>query len=164
MLLPHAGANNYLGLSNHPDVVAAARKALDTHGFGLSSVRFICGSVYAACDRMFTYIQYRLPQNTLSAIAARCSVSRLAVVSMDAMLLLSSVSCDKFSSSHSAIWVFKQVHDHHLLDLSAVLRTFTSSWKPRSAPSMALRTPSCTPVALMPMPDCLRCCWVLKMP
>lgn len=37
-------ANNYLGLSNHPEVVAAARQALDTHGFGLSSVRFICGT------------------------------------------------------------------------------------------------------------------------
>jgi glycine C-acetyltransferase len=39
-----AGANNYLGLSNHPVVVEAARKALDTHGYGLSSVRFICGT------------------------------------------------------------------------------------------------------------------------
>eukprot|EP00882_Tetradesmus_deserticola_P028516 GHRQ01031773.1.p1 GENE.GHRQ01031773.1~~GHRQ01031773.1.p1 ORF type:complete len:310 (+),score=82.91 GHRQ01031773.1:175-1104(+) len=37
-------ANNYLGLSNHPLVVEAARKALDTHGYGLSSVRFICGT------------------------------------------------------------------------------------------------------------------------
>ncbi|HMB69766.1 MAG TPA: glycine C-acetyltransferase [bacterium] len=37
-------ANNYLGLSNHPDVIAAARAALDTHGFGMSSVRFICGT------------------------------------------------------------------------------------------------------------------------
>ncbi|WIA28588.1 hypothetical protein OEZ86_011128 [Tetradesmus obliquus] len=37
-------ANNYLGLSNHPVVVAAARKALDSHGYGLSSVRFICGT------------------------------------------------------------------------------------------------------------------------
>ncbi|GAQ87080.1 2-amino-3-ketobutyrate coenzyme A ligase [Klebsormidium nitens] len=37
-------ANNYLGLSNHPTLVAAAKKALDTHGFGLSSVRFICGT------------------------------------------------------------------------------------------------------------------------
>lgn len=32
-------ANNYLGLSNHPEIVAAAKEALDTHGFGLSSVR-----------------------------------------------------------------------------------------------------------------------------
>jgi glycine C-acetyltransferase len=37
-------ANNYLGLSSHPEVVAAARRALDTHGYGLSSVRFICGT------------------------------------------------------------------------------------------------------------------------
>ena len=37
-------ANNYLGLSNDPTVVAAAKQALDSHGFGLSSVRFICGT------------------------------------------------------------------------------------------------------------------------
>ena len=37
-------ANNYLGLSSHPDVIAAAHRALDTHGFGMSSVRFICGT------------------------------------------------------------------------------------------------------------------------
>ena len=37
-------ANNYLGLSNHPSLVSAAHAALDTHGFGLSSVRFICGT------------------------------------------------------------------------------------------------------------------------
>ena len=37
-------ANNYLGLSSHPRVIAAARKALDDRGYGLSSVRFICGT------------------------------------------------------------------------------------------------------------------------
>ena len=37
-------ANNYLGLSSHPRVIQAAKDALDTHGFGLSSVRFICGT------------------------------------------------------------------------------------------------------------------------
>jgi len=37
-------ANNYLGLSNHPDIKAAAKKALEEYGFGLSSVRFICGT------------------------------------------------------------------------------------------------------------------------
>jgi glycine C-acetyltransferase len=37
-------ANNYLGLSSHPQVNKAAKKAIDTHGFGLSSVRFICGT------------------------------------------------------------------------------------------------------------------------
>ncbi len=37
-------ANNYLGLSSHPRVVQAAKEAIDTHGFGMSSVRFICGT------------------------------------------------------------------------------------------------------------------------
>jgi glycine C-acetyltransferase len=37
-------ANNYLGLSNHPEVIQAAKDALDSHGFGMSSVRFICGT------------------------------------------------------------------------------------------------------------------------
>ncbi len=37
-------ANNYLGLSSHPDVIQAAKETLDTHGFGMSSVRFICGT------------------------------------------------------------------------------------------------------------------------
>lgn len=37
-------ANNYLGLSSHPDVVKAAKDTLDSHGFGMSSVRFICGT------------------------------------------------------------------------------------------------------------------------
>src|SRR5688572_23669735 len=37
-------ANNYLGLSSHPALIAAARAALDTRGYGLSSVRFICGT------------------------------------------------------------------------------------------------------------------------
>lgn len=37
-------ANNYLGLSSHPKVIAGAKKALDSHGYGMSSVRFICGT------------------------------------------------------------------------------------------------------------------------
>jgi glycine C-acetyltransferase len=37
-------ANNYLGLSSHPRVIEAAKKAIDSHGFGMSSVRFICGT------------------------------------------------------------------------------------------------------------------------
>jgi glycine C-acetyltransferase len=37
-------ANNYLGLSSHPDVIQSAKDALDTHGYGMSSVRFICGT------------------------------------------------------------------------------------------------------------------------
>ncbi|HEX7324887.1 MAG TPA: aminotransferase class I/II-fold pyridoxal phosphate-dependent enzyme, partial [Rhodanobacteraceae bacterium] len=37
-------ANNYLGLADHPRLIKAAQKALDTHGFGMASVRFICGT------------------------------------------------------------------------------------------------------------------------
>jgi glycine C-acetyltransferase len=37
-------ANNYLGLANHPEIIEAAKKALDDHGFGMASVRFICGT------------------------------------------------------------------------------------------------------------------------
>ena len=37
-------ANNYLGLANHPDLIAAAKNAMDDHGFGMASVRFICGT------------------------------------------------------------------------------------------------------------------------
>src|SRR6201985_2234087 len=37
-------ANNYLGLADHPALIAAAKEALDTHGLGMASVRFICGT------------------------------------------------------------------------------------------------------------------------
>ena len=37
-------ANNYLGLSSHPSVIEAAHQAIETHGYGMSSVRFICGT------------------------------------------------------------------------------------------------------------------------
>jgi glycine C-acetyltransferase len=52
-------ANNYLGLSNHPRVVAAAREALERHGYGMSSVRFICGTqdVHKALEaRLSTFL------------------------------------------------------------------------------------------------------------
>jgi len=37
-------SNNYLGLANHPDIIAAAKEGMEKYGFGLSSVRFICGT------------------------------------------------------------------------------------------------------------------------
>ncbi|UCH26515.1 MAG: hypothetical protein JSV66_02380, partial [Trueperaceae bacterium] len=37
-------ANNYLGLADHPEVMAAAKAGIDSHGFGMASVRFICGT------------------------------------------------------------------------------------------------------------------------
>ena len=46
-------ANNYLGLANHPDMLAAAHEGLDSHGFGMASVRFICGTqdIHKALER-----------------------------------------------------------------------------------------------------------------
>jgi glycine C-acetyltransferase len=46
-------ANNYLGLANHPDIVAAAQEGLKAWGYGLSSVRFICGtqSIHKQCEQ-----------------------------------------------------------------------------------------------------------------
>ena len=42
------GSNNYLGLSNHPKILEAAQAAIRSHGYGLSSVRFICGTQVAS--------------------------------------------------------------------------------------------------------------------
>ena len=44
-------ANNYLGLADHPALVAAAKEALDSHGLGMASVRFICGTTRSASAR-----------------------------------------------------------------------------------------------------------------
>ena len=49
-------ANNYLGLANHPDVIAAAHRALDDYGYGMASVRFICGTqtIHKALEERIT--------------------------------------------------------------------------------------------------------------
>ena len=55
-------ANNYLGLSNHPELVQAAKNALDTHGFGMSSVRFICGTqdLHKTLEQLFRkHVRYK---------------------------------------------------------------------------------------------------------
>lgn len=50
-------ANNYLGLSDHPELVKAAKDALDTHGYGMSSVRFICG-----CQNMHKTLEAKIAE------------------------------------------------------------------------------------------------------
>lgn len=53
-------ANNYLGLANHPDMVAAAHRGLDSHGLGMASVRFICGTqdIHKALEqKLATYLK-----------------------------------------------------------------------------------------------------------
>lgn len=63
-------ANNYLGLSSHPEVIQAAKDAMDTHGFGLSSVRFICGTqdIHKKLEQKIA--QFYLTEDTILYAAA----------------------------------------------------------------------------------------------
>ncbi len=63
-------ANNYLGLSSHPDVIEASKDALDTHGFGMSSVRFICGTqdIHKELERKIA--EFYLTEDTILYAAA----------------------------------------------------------------------------------------------
>lgn len=63
-------ANNYLGLSSHPKVLEAAHKALDTHGFGMSSVRFICGTQDIHKELEAKLAQYLGTEDTILYAAA----------------------------------------------------------------------------------------------
>ncbi len=63
-------ANNYLGLSSHPKVLEAAHKALDTHGFGMSSVRFICGTQDIHKELEATIAQFLHTDDTILYAAA----------------------------------------------------------------------------------------------
>ena len=63
-------ANNYLGLSSHPDVIKAAKDTLDTHGFGMSSVRFICGTQDIHKELEHKIAKFYGPEDTILYAAA----------------------------------------------------------------------------------------------
>ncbi|MFT4723234.1 MAG: glycine C-acetyltransferase [Flavobacteriales bacterium] len=63
-------ANNYLGLSNHPKVIEGAKNALDSHGFGMSSVRFICGTQDIHKDLEAKLAEYLGTEDTILYAAA----------------------------------------------------------------------------------------------
>ncbi len=63
-------ANNYLGLSSHPEIINAAKATLDTHGFGMSSVRFICGTQDIHKKLENTISNYLLKEDTILYAAA----------------------------------------------------------------------------------------------
>ncbi|MAQ32031.1 MAG: glycine C-acetyltransferase [Flavobacteriales bacterium] len=63
-------ANNYLGLSSHPEIINAAKSTLDTHGFGMSSVRFICGTQDIHKKLENTISNYLLKEDTILYAAA----------------------------------------------------------------------------------------------
>lgn len=79
-------ANNYLGLSNHPELVAAAKEGLDSHGFGMSSVRFICGTtdIHKTLEKKLpNFLVPKIPSFMQPALMPmvvclnRCSVKRM---------------------------------------------------------------------------------------
>ncbi len=63
-------ANNYLGLSSHPEVIQAAKDALDSHGFGMSSVRFICGTQDIHKTLEYKISSFLLTEDTILYAAA----------------------------------------------------------------------------------------------
>jgi glycine C-acetyltransferase len=82
-------ANNYLGLSSHPDVLAAAHKGLDTRGFGMSSVRFICGTqdIHSVLEQKLT--EFLETESTVlfpSCMEANAGVFEVVLGKEDAMI------------------------------------------------------------------------------
>ena len=70
-------ANNYLGLANHPALIAAAKEALDSHGFGMASVRFICGTTdlhHQLEERLANYLGMENAILFASCFDANCAV------------------------------------------------------------------------------------------
>ncbi len=82
-------ANNYLGLSSHPDVVEAARKGLDHRGYGMSSVRFICGTqdIHKQLEQKLT--EFLGTEDTIlfpSCMDANCGVFEAVLTDQDVMI------------------------------------------------------------------------------
>lgn len=82
-------ANNYLGLSSHPDVVEAARKGLDHRGYGMSSVRFICGTqdIHKQLEQKLT--EFLGTEDTIlfpSCMDANCGVFEAILTEQDVMI------------------------------------------------------------------------------
>lgn len=63
-------ANNYLGLANHPDIIQAAKESYAKYGYGLSSVRFICGTqtVHHELEKKISVLKRKTPFSTLLAL------------------------------------------------------------------------------------------------
>lgn len=85
-------ANNYLGLSSHPKVIEAAKRAIDTHGYGMSSVRFICGTqdIHKELEQKFLNssalkIQfYTLLHSMLTVVCLNlCSMKKMLLLAMN---------------------------------------------------------------------------------
>ena len=113
-------ANNYLGLSSHPEVVEAAHKGLDSHGYGLSSVRFICGTqdIHAELEKKLT--EFLETEDTIlfpSCMEANAALFEVCLDKDDAMIadrLVHASIVDGMRLSKAQLYNYKHLNMEHL--------------------------------------------------
>ena len=113
-------ANNYLGLSSHPEVVEAAHKGLDSHGYGLSSVRFICGTqdIHNELEKKLT--EFLETEDTIlfpSCMEANAALFEVCLDKDDAMIadrLVHASIVDGMRLSKAQLYNYKHLNMEHL--------------------------------------------------
>lgn len=113
-------ANNYLGLSSHPEVIEAAHKGLDSHGYGLSSVRFICGTqdIHDELEKKLT--EFLETEDTIlfpSCMEANAALFEVCLDKEDAMIadrLVHASIVDGMRLSKAQLYNYKHLNMEHL--------------------------------------------------
>jgi glycine C-acetyltransferase len=113
-------ANNYLGLSSHPEVVEAAHQGLDSHGYGLSSVRFICGTqdIHNELEKKLT--EFLETEDTIlfpSCMEANAALFEVCLDKDDAMIadrLVHASIVDGMRLSKAQLYNYKHLNMEHL--------------------------------------------------
>ena len=113
-------ANNYLGLSSHPEVVEAAHKGLDSHGYGMSSVRFICGTqdIHRELERKLS--EFLETEDTVlfpSCMEANAGLFEVTLDKDDAMIsdrLVHASIVDGMRLSKAQLYNYKHLNMDHL--------------------------------------------------
>jgi glycine C-acetyltransferase len=113
-------ANNYLGLSSHPDVIEAAHKGLDSHGYGMSSVRFICGTqdIHLELERKISeFLETEATVLFPSCMEANAGLFEVALDKDDAMIadrLVHASIVDGMRLSKAQLYNYKHLNMDHL--------------------------------------------------
>jgi glycine C-acetyltransferase len=113
-------ANNYLGLSSHPEVIEAARKGLDTRGYGLSSVRFICGTQDIHHELEHKLTEFLGTEDTIlfpSCMEANAAIFEVLLDKDDAMIadrLVHASIVDGMRLSKAQLYNYKHSNMEHL--------------------------------------------------
>ena len=113
-------ANNYLGLSSHPEVVEAAHKGLDSHGYGMSSVRFICGTQDIHRELEAKLSEFLETEDTVlfpSCMEANAGLFEVSLDKDDAMIsdrLVHASIVDGMRLSKAQLYNYKHLNMEHL--------------------------------------------------